>query len=297
VYRTILVPLDGSEFAEHALPTAAHLATAAKAPLLLARVHDLASRDGASWGDFFRNEEQAYLERTAARASPAQPIAVETALLEGDVVEAIRVSAEQRAPCLIVMSTNGRTGLSRAWLGSVADGVVRNSAQPVLMLRPNASPPASIASKIGRVLVALDGSSFAEQVVRHAAQLALLLPASMTLFRVIERPYALMAELPDGLDAVTAEGLKEDSEQTAMDYLEKIAAGVRRDHPAIDVRTEVRVASSAAPAIVERSCTGERALVALATRGRGVSRLLIGSVADKVIRAAGEGVLVIRPVS
>ena len=79
-------------------------------------------------------------------------------------------------------------------------------------------------------------------------------------------------------------------------YLEEVAAGIRGEHPTIDVRTDVRFADSAAPAIVEQACAGDGALVALATRGRGASRLIIGSVADKMIRAAGDGVLVIRSV-
>ena len=295
MYRTILVPLDGSEFAEHALATAAHLAAGAKAPLLLARVHHRPSHVGPSLDDFFRDEEQAYLERIAVRATQAQPIDVETALLDGDVVDAIRERAEGRAECLIVMSTHGRTGLSRAWLGSVADGVMRHSTRPVLMLRPNGPARASIASTIGHVLVALDGSSLAEQAVRHAVQLALLLPASMTLLRVIEPAYSVMPGLAGAYDAVMAERLAEDSEQSATDYLEEVAAGIRREHATIDVRIDVHIADSAAPAIIERACAGERALVALATRGRGVSRLVIGSVADKVIRAAGDGALVIRP--
>lgn len=292
MYRTILVPLDGSAFAEHALPTAAHLAAGAKAPLLLARVHHLPSHLGATWDEFFRNEAKAYLERIAQ----AQPLDVETALLDGDVVEAIGECAEQRADCLIVMSTNGRTGLSRAWLGSVADGVLRQSTRPVLALRPSGPERVSLASTIGHVLVALDGSSFAEQVVPHAVQLALLLPASMTLLRVIEPLRSLMPGVAGRYDAPIGEQLVEDSEQSVTSYLEGVAAGIRREHPTIDVRTDLRIADSAAPAIVQQACAGDGALVALATRGRGASRLIIGSVADKVIRAAGDGVLVIRAV-
>ena len=149
VYRTILAPLDGSEFAEHALTTAAHLAATAKAPLLLARVHQSPSHLGPTWDDFFRNEERGYLERVAARVAQTQRIDVETALLDGDVVDAIRECAEQRAECLIVMTTNGRTGISRAWFGSVADGIVRNGTRPVLMLRPQGPARPSMTPTIG----------------------------------------------------------------------------------------------------------------------------------------------------
>jgi nucleotide-binding universal stress UspA family protein len=298
VYRTILVPLDGSQFAEHALPTAIHLAAGARAPLLLVRVHQVPPRHlESTWDDFFRNEETAYLERIAARVTQAQSIEVETALLAGDVVEALRECADRRAESLIVMSTNGRTGLSRAWLGSVADGVLRQSTRPVLALRPRGPEHVPLASPVGNVLVALDGSAFAEQVVPHAVQLALLLPAPMTLFRVIEPVMPLMPEMGGAFDAVTIERVLEAAEQSARADLEATAEGIRREHPALEVRTAFRIAPAAAPAIIEQSCAGEGALVALATRGRGASRLVIGSVADKVIRAAGEGVLVIRSVA
>lgn len=297
MYRTILVPLDGSQFAEQALPVAMHLAAGARAPLLLVRVHQVPPRHLAStWDDFFRNEETAYLERIVARVTQAQPVDVETALLEGDVIEAIRECADRRADCLIVMSTNGRTGLSRAWLGSVADGVLRQSTRPVLALRPSGPDHVPLAATVRNVLVALDGSAFAEQVVPHAVQLALLMPASMTLLRVLEPVVPVIPGLGGPYEPVMVERLADDSEQSAKDYLEEVAARIRREHPAIEVRTDLQIADAAAPAIIQQSCAGDGALVALATRGRGASRLIIGSVADKVIRAAGEGVLVIRSV-
>jgi nucleotide-binding universal stress UspA family protein len=297
VYRTILVPLDGSQFSEQALPTAMHLAAGAGAALLLVRVHQVPPQHlGSTWDEFFRNEERAYLERTAARLKEVESTEVETALLEGDVVEAIRASADGRAESLIVMSTNGRTGLSRAWLGSVADGVLRHSTRPVLALRPRGPEHVPLASPVGNVLVALDGSELAEQIVPHAVQLALLLPASMTLFRVVEPVMPLMPDMGAPFDPVTAQRLMEAAEQSARSDLEAIAEGIRREQPTLDVRTDVRVAPSAAPAIIEQSFADEGAHVALATRGRGASRLIIGSVADKVIRAAGEGVLVIRAI-
>jgi nucleotide-binding universal stress UspA family protein len=153
-----------------------------------------------------------------------------------------------------------------------------------------------LASAVGNVLVALDGSRFAEQVVPHAVRLALLLPASMTLLRVREPLVPAMPGLGGPQDEMLAGRLMEESEQSAQSYLEKVATGIRREHPAIEVRTDLRISTSAAPAIIEQSCAGEGALVGLASRGRGASRLIIGSVADKVIRAAGEGVLVIRSV-
>jgi nucleotide-binding universal stress UspA family protein len=117
----------------------------------------------------------------------------------------------------------------------------------------------------------------------------------MTLIRVIQPTPSAMPNRAD-LYAIMAERPVEDSALSAQSYLDEAAESIRREHPTIDVRTDLRIADSAAPAIVQESCAGDGALVALATRGRGASRLIIGSVADKVIRAAGDGVLVIRSV-
>jgi nucleotide-binding universal stress UspA family protein len=141
MYDSVLVPLDGSTFAEHAIATAVHLATSCHARLVLVRVHHLYPHDHFhtdTWDELFHSEEEAYLERVAAWIQPDVPGLVETAVLHGDIVEAICERARQCPSPIIVMSTHGRTGVKRAWLGSVADGVLRHSPAPVLMVRPPA---------------------------------------------------------------------------------------------------------------------------------------------------------------
>lgn len=167
-YRTILVPLDVSVLAEEALPQATVLAAATGATLLLVSVMPLPDRihlpipprvtrdedaNNAEAGtllpprqsvakvlkDLYEREKQAlthYLASVARRVEGAGTAGIEvrTRVLEGDAAkEILRASGEGGAD-LIVMSTHGRGGLSRLWLGSVAMKVVREAALPVLLV-------------------------------------------------------------------------------------------------------------------------------------------------------------------
>jgi nucleotide-binding universal stress UspA family protein len=126
------------------------------------------------------------------------------------------------------------------------------------------------------VLVPLDGSALAEQVVRPAADLAGLLGAGCTLLGV---------EAPDAPAPAEAE---------ARAYLERVAARLRA--AGLRVATRVVVARHAAEAILEQASAQKSDLIALATHGRGgLSRVVLGSVADRVLQGASGPVLVYRP--
>ena len=147
---------------------------------------------------------------------------------------------------------------------------------------------------VKRILVPLDGSTLAEEALRPAIEIAKLANAELTLFRVIE-PIPVLA--PDGmipqptiLDASVLEELK----TQARTYLEGKADKLRKD--GLSVSCRVSIDDRVAPAILEES--REFDLVTLATHARhGVARMLLGSVADKVVRGAIGPVLVARPES
>jgi nucleotide-binding universal stress UspA family protein len=141
-YETILVPLDGSDFAEEALDQAESLAYATGASLLLvsvahdypeylilhgSTVHPPTSVDGAS-------NTHAYLEQMA-NTLRAEGLRVATRLQYGAPADGILKASAADSADLIVMSTHGREGLQGIFLGSVALGVVRSSDRPVLLVR------------------------------------------------------------------------------------------------------------------------------------------------------------------
>ena len=88
---------------------------------------------------------------------------------------------------LIVMTSHGRTGLSRMWLGSVADGLIRHSRVPVLLLRPiDAAAPRPFAHGLYKhILVPFDGSAASEEVLPAALALAKCGSARISLLRVV----------------------------------------------------------------------------------------------------------------
>jgi len=283
MYSTLLVPLDGSPFAEEAIQTAAFLARRGGAALILLRVYEGASTSvyrSPPWNEFFRCEEEGYLETLAAHVQARCAGSVDWALLDGDPVTAICARAAACDAPLIVMSTHGRTGIRRAWLGSIAHGVLRHTSAPVLMMRPPGIPAAdrdaAYEPPFENIIVALDGSAFAEQVLPHAATVAKASNARLIVLRVVE--------LAEERDFATRQ---------ASEYLEEVAKRESDMHSPLDVHVEA--GGSPGSAILEYAHALARPLIAMASHGRGLSRLFLGSVADEVVRGAPSAVLMVRP--
>lgn len=149
MYRHILVPLDGSELAEVALPHAIAVAKPSNARVtLLQVVPSTTARTGLGEAGVFLDAEfwrkldesrvaeaRAYLERVAERLT-ADGLQVDIVLRKGEPADTVIDVAKELEADLIVMATHGRTGLGRWVLGSVADRVVRASHLPVLLIRP-----------------------------------------------------------------------------------------------------------------------------------------------------------------
>ena len=141
--KTVLVPLDGSIFAEAALAPAADLAREAGAKLLLlraAKAHTLPLADPIKAEVDVIHEAQEYLAAARARMTAAGVGDVEVSAWYGPPAEAIVEAARCRHADLIVMSSHGRSGVARLVLGSVAESVLRATAVPILLIRPDGAP-------------------------------------------------------------------------------------------------------------------------------------------------------------
>jgi nucleotide-binding universal stress UspA family protein len=299
MYRSLLVPLDRTSLAEQALPLAAGLARRVGARLDLVEVHaNYALEDPhAGWAPFdhrrdaqLKQQEATYLEATATWLGSLSPVSVRTAVVPGSSVLAEFVAdhiLERARACgtdLIVLATHARGLLGRLGFGSVADELVRRAGVPVLVLPPREKAPAVIPEPVLEdVLVPLDGSPLAEQVLGPAVELARLLEARCSLLRAVG-PHSSNGRGAGGLtEAAQAEG-----------YLNGVAARLRG--PGLRVRTRLLVARHPAEAILEEAAAQTGSLIALATHGRGgLNRLLMGSVATRLVRAAAAPLLVYRP--
>ena len=133
-----------------------------------------------------RECERAYLDGVVKRVASASPVRVTSDLLEGPrVAETLQAHAATSGADLIVMTTHGRGPLSRFWLGSIADEMVRLATTPVLLVRPH-EEALDLTSEPGvrHILIPLDGSDLAEQVLEPARVLGVFMQAHFTLLRV-----------------------------------------------------------------------------------------------------------------
>ncbi|HEY0736107.1 MAG TPA: universal stress protein, partial [Herpetosiphonaceae bacterium] len=244
-----------------------------------------------------QEHERVYLQRIADGLTATYGISSSCETLDGDesvaallLAEAIRSSAD-----LIVMTTHGWSGLARLWLGSVAESLIRLSSLPLLLLRPSDEPTAMHQPpRLTDMLIPLDGSPFAEQILGPARELGGVLGTAYTVLHVVEPQMVLhhhdLAIAPVDLDP-------QDTQRhltTAQTYLDRVAQQVAQaEQP---VTTRLLIGSHPAATILEALQAQPHTLLAIATHGRsGVQRLLLGSVADKVLRGTDRPVFVYRP--
>jgi nucleotide-binding universal stress UspA family protein len=294
VVKKLLIPLDGSALAERALAYATALSIPTCAQLVLVRAvtaHTLPGVDAREPQVRALTEARNYLSDVAHRLM-ARGFVVEVATPYGESpAEWIVEEARLRKCDLIVMTTHGRTGPGRWWFGSVAEAVVAHSRLPVLLDRAwQPSQRELLLADQPRLLVPLDGSTFAESVLDVAAGLAEDLGAELVVVRVDPRPR----------DVFTAEQAIAEGEEDALaleesEYLQNVTESLGRDWPDLRVRTELRFGPPA-EAITSAAIESNAALVVMATHGRtGVVRTVVGSVAGRMLEFDTAPLVLVHP--
>ena len=311
MYRTILVPLDGSPLAEAALPVASDLAQRTGAELHLVHVTVRATTtpifvEGLPVVDeqlqsLSKLHEQAYLEQVRDRLRATANLQVTVQLLDPYAT----AEQEQTAPALlaayattidadlIVMMSHGRGGLERFWLGSVADALVRLNPAPILLLRAHEDTQEPIqTAPVQRIIIPLDGSTRSESILPYALALGQTLGARYTLMHV--NVSALPSQVPPFITPTVLDTEQTERERAkAQRYLEMIAQGIQSTGALVE--TQVLVSDQVVAAILDESRRDGYSLIAMSTTGRsGLRRLLLGSVADKVLRRAEVPMLIHR---
>jgi len=301
-FQSILVPLDGSPLAEQIIPLALALARAARSKVRLVLVHQrpLPPVDPQSAELYvsidlaMRKVEREYLNTLKARLRKSSGLQVSAVTIDGPPGPTLVKYVQDIGADLVAMTTHGRGGLRGAWLGSVADHLIRSLTIPVIVVRDREGtgtlpePP-----KIREILVPLDGSRLAEAALAPASAIASLLGAELLLVQVVWPLSArslLPVPLPSGYDTEVI-GIQR---KEAQDYLDGLANDLQEQ--GVSARATVTVGHDVAETLLELAHPQRIDLVAIATHGRGgVKRLILGSVADKLIRGAGPPVLVLRP--
>lgn len=268
---TIVVPLDGSPFAERALRPACSIA----ARLERARVLLLSCTD-----DIDRMQRR--LDELAGLYS--EVVAVETRrVADGDPADVILDTVATEPEATLCMATHGRGGITSAVLGSVAKRVVCGSAQPLVLVGPHCRT-ALLPAERGRLLVCSDGSEFADSIVPTAAAWCDRLDLEPWLTEVVgpdENPEPADRPVPN-------------REVEAATKRLRVLAG-QLGTPPTEVGIEVLhgAPGRSIPDFAERL---PAALIAIATHGRsGLTRITMGSVTTEVVRHAPCPVLITRP--
>jgi nucleotide-binding universal stress UspA family protein/predicted transcriptional regulator len=302
--QTLLVPLDGSEIGEAALPWATCLGRARGLSLVLVQVvHWPAfTMNGMSGGYLTpeayeqiltaeRESAAAYLEEVRQRLQTVG-LSAETSVRVGDTVESLLDLADETEPYAIIMATHGRGGLKRLALGSVAEGVIQRATVPVLLIRARAAQPAMEPS-LRHLLVPLDGSPLAERALDVAAEIA---PNDAELALVTVRARSCRAvEGGEGIAMVEDTETTRRAVRQAEEYLTRVAESL--DRTRWSVRTGVRVSASEnenADEILGAARAQPTDLIVMSTHGlTGPARWFLGSVADRVVRNSEQPVLLI----
>lgn len=249
-FRRLIVPLDGTAFAEHALPMSELIAHTYQSELTIVNVES------------DENQIDDYLKHIAWQLRQSG-LSVVLDRRTGSVAEEINKAADENEADLIVMSTHGMPGLDRFYAGDVANRLIRIMKKPVLLLRPTERWQTRT-TRFTRLLVSLDGSETAEKILPYARAIAGTFGSEIVLLSVPEAE----SEIP-----------------RLEEYIDTVCNALReRGYNARSLVT----GSGAVRTILEISLSESVDLIMMATHGRGnfERRAAVGSVTDRVVDAA-----------
>jgi len=295
MFDKILVPVDFSEGARTAFGHGALFAAAFASRLELVHVvEEVGQANHAFWatepalaGQLHR-QAVASAEAAMARLLPSLPIApgtrLETLVLSGTMPATLAEHAAETGASLMVVSTHGRTGLSRWLLGSVSERLLRASPCPVLIARGGS---AQSQPGVHRVLAAVDLSEHSRRALQIAGEVARRLGAALEVLYVWAAPFY---DASEHFDAQLFERIR----QSARAELDAFVASATLP-PELAVQSGI---SSGTPSerIAERIQATAPDLLVLGSHGHGgFKRLVLGSVSETTVRYASCAALVVPP--
>ena len=290
MYKSILVPLDGSKLSEGVLPYARMLARAMSLPVELLHIND--PDELPPYAPPLQGGE--YLAKIASSFSGSANVKCTVEL--GKPAEMIVDISLAQPEALIAMATHGRSGAKRWLLGSVAEKVLHAVKNHVLLVRPG-DEDNSGAAPLKSVLVPLDGSGLAEKVLPIVAELATRLDLEVALVRVTERIYSAPPEafLPTFSTFPNLNELWAQERSVAEEYLTGKVEHLRAQGISkVSALVLQGGADGVAAEIIDLAQKTPNHLVAMSTHGAsGMGRWLVGSVTTRVVRHSRGPVLVI----
>ena len=300
MFKVIMAPTEGSDNERVAISVAVKLAQRFDADLRLVRVETtpliiqtMVQTSELITEQTLLDERLVSLHKLEAVGTECRAlgdIRVMTALEDGPVAPTLRDYAAKFNVDLIVMASHSRGGVKRITLGSVTDYLIRRTNIPVLVLRPPASFIGATPEQIfSRIVVPLDGSALAEQILPEVAALASRLNSTVSLLQVLTpMTYSQKEIMQPGLPWWDTDIAIADA------YLTRAASYLTGQ--GLTVSKDVVLSEDVATAILDYSMRTRADLIALATSGiGGLGRFVFGTVADEVTRKSTSSLLVFHP--
>ncbi len=308
MYSKVMVPLDGSELSELALPYAQMVASSMSAPIELVEachilapaVLDTHTRHVVELMLAGRERiSEEYLAGVRDRLQAAD-VAVSVSTVRGAPADAIVTHAGTDPRALVVMTTHGRGGMAPWTLGSVTDKVLRSISNPLFIVRAAAGGPAMREVQEKTVLAPLDGSARAELSLPHVNAMANALGAGISLLRITPttdyyREHLGGVELQGngGGQGISAEAQADADAKAVKAYLLDVKARLSGG-PSHEIVIDHVQSLNIAQAVIDRA-SQQSSLVVMASHGLGgVGRAVVGSITGRVVRHIAAPVLVIR---
>ncbi len=296
---TIIVPLDTSPASEVALPIAEALARRIDARLCLLSVIG-APVEFAVWLraqetiDAWAKHNLEVDEYLTGVADGIAGLQVDTTVSTGNPSPEIVGFAAQQDNSIIVMASHARTGLDRITIGNVATTVLHSATCPVIVVRESDDEvkEAPVVGPLDRIVVALDGSEFAEGALAKAQEVLGSSDLTIHLLRVVETSKWFGSTAFDmSYDAL--ELYIQAAYEETNDYLQKVARNLRdAGHTVTWEACDGLVADEITRAAKERKA----GLIVMSTHGRtGLGRVFIGSVAERVVHDTDRPVFLVNP--
>ena len=300
MYKVIMAPVDISPVESPAIAVAARLARRFDGAVHLVRVlappivaltvppikaFEITEEALAEEREACRKE----LEGLGAEVEGNYGVPVRTTLKEGRVTQTLRDHAVEIGAEVLVMSSHSRGGLQRLNLGSVTDYLIRNTHIPVFVVKPDVAFFDEASEATARIVVPLDGSVMAEQILPEVVALAPALNASVTLLHVLTpQTYSQKRIVQPGLPWWDADIAAADAYLSGQaDFVATTGVAVTKD---VILNTDVP------GAILDYAIRNRANCIAVATNGvGGIRRFVFGTVADEVTRKSPISLLVFHP--
>lgn len=302
MFRSIVVPLDGSAIAAQAIPYAVRVAEPG-ARFSLVGVVEPPMDEYFTQGNTAQVAEQMAFSREILSAEVeaqaerlrSRGLAVTTAVPTGNATEAIIRCAHDAHADVIAMTTHGTGGVSRWLLGSITNRVLHATQTPVLVVRAAAVERDARPGEINGIIAPLDGSGHGDSAVCMAKSLAKQLALPLRLVRVVDDETSVLPTAPlNDYEAARrlTHTLMQARTRAELFIQEMVALSCASGIEA----TGIVLAGNPAAALIHYCAEHPNALVVIATHGEGgAQQWAFGSVAEKIITTAANPTLVLRP--